>query len=84
MQNLQEIDAMTPHGGAREGAGRKLGSGKGETYKTTSFSATQEELDQLDAAAASLGLKRSEYMRQVIALSDAIVAIIRAKQAGDD
>lgn len=76
---------MTPqHGGAREGAGRPKGSGQGRTARTASFSATEEELALLDAAAAAVGMSRSEYLRQVISLGDAIVAIIRAKQAGDD
>ena len=81
MQNLQEIDTMTPHGGAREGAGRPQAE---NPRKPTSFALTAEELATLDGAAKSLGLSRSEYMRRVIGLSDVIVAIIRQQQAGDD
>ena len=81
MQNLQEIDTMTPHGGAREGAGRPQAE---NPRKPTSFALTADEIATLDAAAKSLGLSRSEYMRRVITLSDAIVAIIRTNQAGDD
>ena len=55
MQNLQEIDAMTPQrGGAREGAGRPKGS-TGPVRKPVSFTLYEEERETLKAQAAALG-----------------------------
>ena len=84
MQNLQESDAMTPHGGAREGAGRPKGS-TGPVRKPVSFTLYEEERETLKAQAAMLGLSASEYISAVIALGDVIVPLVRrAKQSGDD
>ncbi len=84
MQNLQEIDAMTPHGGAREGAGRPKGS-TGPVRKPVSFTLYEEERETLKAQAAAVGLSASEYLSAVIALGDVIVPLVRrAKPAVDD
>ena len=85
MQNQQGSDTtMTPHGGAREGAGRPKGS-TGPVRRPVSFTLYEEERETLKAQAASLGLSASEYISAVIGLGDVIVPLVRrAKQAGDD
>ena len=87
MQNLQEIDTMTPqHGGVRENSGRKTNEEKGKPVrKPVSFTLYEEERETLKAQAAALGLSQSEYISAVIALGDVIVPLVRrATQAGDD
>ena len=77
---------MTPRGGPRENSGRPTNEQKGKPVKITiSFSVSPDDAEKIKQAAASLGLSQSEYMRQVIALSDAlhdpIAAILKAQEA---
>ena len=84
MQNQQGSDTMTPHGGAREGAGRPKGSGKGEVRKPVSFTLLPAEKQALDAQAAALGLSASMYLSAIIGLGDVIVPLVKRSIAGDD
>jgi len=52
------------HGGARKGAGRPKGSGKGRTVKTSSINLPPAVWDKLDAIRG--GLSRSKYIAETI------------------
>lgn len=54
----------TTHGGARKGAGRKLGSGKGRKAITKSISMQPETWDKLDRKRGALS--RGKYIESKI------------------
>lgn len=78
MISERTIDTMSPRGGAREGAGRKLGSGEGRKRKAVAISLTDEEKAELDAISAELGITNSDFVR--LALKHRAVLAALAKE----
>ena len=66
---------MSPRGGAREGAGRKLGSGEGRKRKAVAISLTDEEKAELDAISAELGITNSDFIRLALRHAAVLAAL---------
>lgn len=61
---MKKVIKKDPRGGARKGAGRKLGSGKGRTVVTASISMPPEKWEKLDSARGELS--RGKYVASLL------------------
>lgn len=73
-------DTMTPRGGAREGAGRPAGSGKGTKRKAVSMSMTDEEKAELDRVCAEMDITQSDFLRLALRHAAVLAVLYKTEQ----